>query len=42
MLDGAMTRLHQGQQAKSANGLTACELKAAPGIRRQGLGGEPA
>jgi len=41
--DGCVTRLHQVQKAKAAlKGLTACELRAALELRRQGLGGEPA
>ena len=43
LLDGAMARLHEVQQAKAVlKGLTAAELWAALEFRRQGLRGEPA
>jgi hypothetical protein len=43
LLDGAMARLHQVQQAKAVlKGLTAAELRAALQFRHQGLRGEPA
>lgn len=43
LLGGCMTRLREVQPAKAAlKGLTACELRAALALRRQGLGGEPA
>jgi len=42
-LDGCMTALHEVQQAKAAlKRATACELRAALKLGRQGLGGEPA
>ena len=42
-LDGCVTALHEVQQAKAAlKRVTACELRAALKLGRQGLGGEPA
>ena len=42
-LDGCVTALHEVRQAKVAlKRVTACELRAALKLGRQGLGGEPA
>lgn len=43
LLDGALTRLREVQQAKAAlRGLSAAELRAALQLRRAALGSEPA